>query len=227
VQVTKQRSGKRKPLRVLVVQEDVQLGESLRDALRERGESVYWVRSQREAMAACTQPFDWMVLDVQLSDGSGIALAELAARMRPAPRILAMSNRAEARDALRMAQLGARGLLQKPFTIAEFTATLEQLADNAPEFLPHLVAVVGHTGFREVLDRVRRSMAEQALAMAAGNKTGAARLLGITRQAVQQLIRDLDLSDGTQRPSFEPEAISGEVAKPEPRAEVVGVRRCH
>jgi hypothetical protein len=53
-----------------------------------------------------------------------------------------------------------------------------------------------------VLDRVRRAMAEQALAMAAGNKTGAARLLGITRQAVQQLIRDLELSDGSRRPTY-------------------------
>jgi DNA-binding NtrC family response regulator len=227
VQVTKQRSGQRKPLRVLVVQEDEQLGESLRDVLHERGEIVQWVTSQRDAVAACSQPFDWLVLDVTLSDGSGVALAELSARMRPAPCILAISSGADARDAFRMAQLGARGFLQKPFAIGEFTRMLDQLVDNVPEFLPHLVAVVGHTGFREVLDRVRRSMAEQALAMAAGNKTGAARLLGITRQAVQQLIRDLDLSDGTQRPVFEAELMTGELAKAEPRAEVAGVRRCH
>jgi DNA-binding NtrC family response regulator len=67
-----------------------------------------------------------------------------------------------------------------------------------------MVAIVGRVSFREVLDRVRRSMAEQALAMSAGNKTGAARLLGITRQAVQQLIRDLDLTD-SQRPQPDPE----------------------
>ena len=227
MQLTNPRSGKRKPLRVLVVQEDVQLGESLRDALRERGETVQWVRTQRDAIAAFNQPFDWLVLDAQLSDGSGVALAELAGRMRPAPRILAISSRDGARDAFRMAQLGARGFLQKPFTLSEFMLTLDELVDNAPEFLPHLVAVVGHTGFREVLDRVRRSMAEQALAMSAGNKTGAARLLGITRQAVQQLIRDLDLSDGTQRPVFDTDAVTRELTKAEPRAEVAGVRRCH
>lgn len=220
---TKPRTQKRKPLRVLIVQEDAQLGESLRDALRERGDNVQWVRTQREAFALCSQPFDWMVLDVELSDGSGVTLAELAARMRPAPKILATSSRNEARDAFRMAQLGARGYLQKPFTPSEFTSALDNLADNAPEFLPHLVAVVGYTSFREVLDRVRRSMAEQALAMADGNKTGAARLLGITRQAVQQLIRDLDLYDGLTRPQFDTEATTQEV----PKADVAGVRRCH
>jgi len=78
-----------------------------------------------------------------------------------------------------------------------------------------------------VLDRVRRSMAEQALAMAAGNKTGAARLLGITRQAVQQLIRDLDLSDGS-RPTFTSESEPPtEEPEPDPRpAETGNVSRC-
>jgi DNA-binding NtrC family response regulator len=205
VQLTKQRSGKRKqPLRVLVVQEDVSLGESLRDGLRDWGATVHWVRTLREAIAACAQPFELLVLDTQLPDGSGVALAELAVRTRPAPMLLAVGTRQSAREAFRLAQLGAVGFLQKPVSRSELSLALEQLFEQAPDYLPHMVAIVGRVSFREVLERVRRSMAEQALAMSAGNKTGAARLLGITRQAVQQLIRDLDLSD-SQRPQPEPE----------------------
>ncbi|HKP60585.1 MAG TPA: response regulator [Polyangiales bacterium] len=206
VQLTKQRSGKRKqPMRVLVVQEDIGLGESLRDGLRDWGATVHWVRTLREAIAACAQPFELLVLDTQLPDGSGVALAELAVRTRPAPMLLAVGTRQSAREAFRLAQLGAVGFLQKPVSRSELSLALEQLFEQAPDYLPHMIAIVGRVGFREVLERVRRSMAEQALAMSAGNKTGAARLLGITRQAVQQLIRDLDLTD-SQRPQANAEA---------------------
>jgi DNA-binding NtrC family response regulator len=156
-----------------------------------------------EAIAACSQPFELLVLDAQFPDGSGVTLAELAGRMRPAPLLLAVTSRTAAREAFRMAQLGAVAHLQKPATVADLTITVEQILSRPPEFMPHLIAAVGRVNFRDVLDRVRRAMAEQALAMAGGNKTGAARLLGLTRQAVQQLIRDLDLSDGSQRPGYD------------------------
>lgn len=155
-----------------------------------------------------------MVLDVDLPDGSGVALAEHAARMRPQPIILAISADATPREAFRLAQLGALAFLPKPLSLADFMVSLEAVLDKAPDYVPHLVAVVGHESFRAVLDRVRRAMAEQALALAAGNKTGAARLLGITRQAVQQLIRDLDLNDGQQL---------GDKRRSEPADETSGV----
>ena len=234
---SKQRSSKRKqPVRVLVVQDDVSLGESLRDGLRDWGAEVDWVRSLHEAYEACAQPFRLLVVDVQLPDGSGVTLAERAAQMRPVPMILAVSDCNAAREVFRMAQLGAVGFLQKPFERGELLPILEQLFDDEsgrlpmmvePDYMPHMVAVVGRTNFREVLDRVRRCMAEQALAMAAGNKTGAARLLGITRQAVQQLIRDLDLSDSQQPPAFDADAVTGEVPVPESLPEASGARRCN
>ncbi|HKU38843.1 MAG TPA: response regulator [Polyangiales bacterium] len=209
VQLTKQRLGKRKhPLRALVVEGEVELAESLCDELREWGASVLCVTTLREAIAACAQPFELLVLDLQLPDGSGVALAELVVRARPAPMVLGVGMPHSARDAFRLAQLGAIGFLQKPVARGELDQVLEQLVEQEPDYLPHMVSIVGRVGFREVLDRVRRSMAEQALAMAAGNKTGAARLLGITRQAVQQLIRDLDLNDSSQRPP------PGEVEQP-------------
>lgn len=211
VQLTKQRLGKRKqPMRVLVVEDEVAVGEALCEGLREWGASVEWVRTQREAIAACAQPFELLVLDIQLPDGSGVALAELVVRARPAPMVLAIGAPHSARDAFRLAQLGAVGFLEKPFERPELEQTLEQLFEQSPDYLPHMIAIVGRVGFREVLDRVRRSMAEQALAMSAGNKTGAARLLGITRQAVQQLIRDLELADIPQRPGSGPQPRAAE-----------------
>jgi DNA-binding NtrC family response regulator len=211
VQAAKRR---KQPLRVLVVQEDVALGEAFRDALCEWGANAQCVRTLRDAITACAQPFELLVLDAHLPDGSGVTLAELAGRMRPAPLVLAVTSSTAAREAFRMAQLGAVAHLQKPATIADLTFMVDRVMSRPPEFMPHLIAAVGRVNFREVLDRVRRAMAEQALAMAAGNKTGAARLLGITRQAVQQLIRDLELSDGSQRPAYDTEPPPPEDPEP-------------
>lgn len=191
------------PLRVLVVQEDVALGEAFRDALSDWGANAQCVRTLRDAIAACAQPFELMVVDAHLPDGSGVTLAEFGGQMRPAPLVFAVTCGTAASEAFRMAQLGAVAHLQKPVTVEDLIITLEQVLSRPPEFMPHLIAAVGRVNFRDVLDRVRRAMAEQALAMAGGNKTGAARLLGITRQAVQQLIRDLDLSDNSQRPTYD------------------------
>ena len=199
---------RKQPLRVLIVEGDLQLGEVYRDALCDWGANAQWARSLREAIELSTQPFDMMVLDSTLPDGNGVTLAEHAGRMRPAPLIVAITAPGDARDAFRMAQLGAVAHLEKPATATDLTIAIEYVQSRPPEFMPHLIAAVGRVNFREVLDRVRRAMAEQALAMAAGNKTGAARLLGITRQAVQQLIRDLDLSDGSMRPPFDSSAPS-------------------
>jgi DNA-binding NtrC family response regulator len=79
-------------------------------------------------------------------------------------------------------------------SLADFTATFEALLSNAPDYIPQLVSAVGQEGMRDILDHVRKALAEQALARSSGNKTGAARLLGVTRQAVQQLISDLGLT---------------------------------
>jgi DNA-binding transcriptional LysR family regulator len=43
---------------------------------------------------------------------------------------------------------------------------------------------------RELQTEVRRVMVEQALAKAEGSRSGAARLLSVSRQAVQQMVRE-------------------------------------
>ena len=51
---------------------------------------------------------------------------------------------------------------------------------------------------REMQRSVRRVMVKEALAQADGNRSGAARLLEVSRQAVQQIVRDQDPEDQAQ-----------------------------
>jgi DNA-binding NtrC family response regulator len=107
--------------------------------------------------------------------------------------MIAISGQASANEAFRLGALGVRAYLSKPLSFTELIATIECVLDQAPDLSQLLVASVGRQRFRDVQEQVRRTMAEQALALARGNRTEAARLLGVSRQAVQQLIRDLDI----------------------------------
>jgi two-component system, response regulator RegA len=182
-------------MRALVVEDDDVLGRAITRALEEWGNEVVCCSTLADALVASRSAPDLAIIDVALPDGSGVTLARELARQRPAPLVIAMSGRASANEAFQLGALGVRGYLPKPLSFSDLVATIDSVLEAAPDLSPLLVASVGRRGFREVQEHVRRTMAEQALAVARGNRTEAARLLGVTRQAVQQLIRDLDIHD--------------------------------
>lgn len=187
-------------MKVLVVEDDPDLGPAMRRALEAWGADAVLAQNLREGLDGLEHHPHIVVLDVCLPDGSGVTLAREASRLRPAPLMMAVSGQASADEAFTLASLGVRAYLPKPLSFRDFTKTVEKMIEAAPDLAPLLVTAVGRTPFQEVLALVRRSMAEQALALSDGNRTGAARLLGVTRQAVQHLIRDLELSDDVARP---------------------------
>ena len=182
-------------MRALVVEDDEVLARAITRALEEWGNEVVCCSTLAGALVAARSATDLAIIDVALPDGSGVTLAQELSRQRPAPLVIAMSGRASANEAFQLGALGVRGYLPKPLSFSDLVATIDSVLDAAPDLSPLLVASVGRRGFREVQEQVRRTMAEQALAVARGNRTEAARLLGVTRQAVQQLIRNLDIPD--------------------------------
>ncbi len=187
-------------MRALLVEDDDVLGRAIQRTLEEWGNSVTWCKTLADALRAASSAPDLVVMDVGLPDGSGVTLAEALSTQRPAPLVVAMSGRASASEAFRLGALGVRGYLPKPVSFAELVATIDSLLERAPDLSPLLVASVGKRRFQDVQEQVRRTMTEQALALANGNRTEAARLLGVTRQAVQQLIRNLEIPDAPKRP---------------------------
>jgi DNA-binding NtrC family response regulator len=55
-------------------------------------------------------------------------------------------------------------------------------------------ALVGVRGIEEVVQEIRQSMLSEALTRSQGNRTHAASLLGVTRQAVQQMVGRYDVT---------------------------------
>jgi DNA-binding response OmpR family regulator len=112
-------------MRLLLVEDDRMIGDTLRAALRLDGHAVDWVRDAAAAQATlASERFDVVLLDLGLPKGDGLdVLRELRARHDSTPVIVLT-----ARDALgdRVAGLdaGADDYLVKPFEMDELNARI-------------------------------------------------------------------------------------------------------
>lgn len=129
-----------------------------------------------------------VLLDVRLGDQSAVRIAAAAARKVPAPAVVAISGSATAEEAFELAQHGVRAFVSKAELPAKMGQLLE-LANRVPPLEPVLKAQVGARPWKDAQDAARDVMLEQALAMEEGSQSGAARRLGLTRQAVQSLMQ--------------------------------------
>jgi two-component system nitrogen regulation response regulator GlnG len=176
--------------RVLVVEDDEALRRSLARVVRQWGAQVSEAGSVHEGIELLQENPDLLITDVALPDGDAFKLLELAAARRPAPVSIAVSGQTSTEDAFRLAQVGCRAYLEKPFQLDQLSERVEKALSEAPKIDALVAASVGRTPMRELQTEVRRVMVEQALAKAEGSRSGAARLLSVSRQAVQQMVRE-------------------------------------
>lgn len=115
-------------MRILLVEDNEDLGEAIEKRLRNAGHSVEWVRDGAHvAESAEGGEFDAMVLDLMLPNRDGISLiAELRRRRFNAP-ILVITARSEIDDKVSLLDLGADDYLVKPFDLRELEARLRAL----------------------------------------------------------------------------------------------------
>jgi two-component system, OmpR family, response regulator TctD len=115
-------------MRILLVEDNEDLGEAIEKRLRSAGHSVEWVRDGNDVVsAAMGDDFDAVALDLMLPNRDGIALiAELRRRKFTAP-ILVITARSEIDDKVSLLDLGADDYLVKPFDLRELEARLRAL----------------------------------------------------------------------------------------------------
>ena len=176
--------------RVLIVEDDETLRRSLARVVRQWGAQVSEAGSLTEGIELLHENPDLLITDVALPDGDAFGLLELAAQRRPAPVAIAVSGQTSTEDAFRLAQVGCRAYLEKPFDLDRLAECVEKALSEAPKLDALVAASVGRMPMRELQTEVRRVMVEQALAKAEGSRSGAARLLSVSRQAVQQMVRE-------------------------------------
>lgn len=178
--------------RVLVIEDDVALRTAIVRIIGGWGDAELveagTAAEARKILAESPRP-DLIIIDVWLQDDTAFGVLDAAAELSPAPLIVAMSGKASPDEAFRLAQLGVRAYLHKPFSAQELADTVETARNESPNLEPLITASVGRVPMRELQREVRRVMVKEALAQTEGSRSGAARLLNVTRQAVQQILR--------------------------------------
>ncbi|KKB09113.1 response regulator transcription factor [Devosia chinhatensis] len=115
-------------MRILLVEDNEDLGEAIEKRLRSAGHSVEWVKDGAQVVAmAESEPFDAVTLDLMLPNRDGIGLiSDLRKRKFNAP-ILVITARSEIDDKVSLLDLGADDYLVKPFDLRELEARLRAL----------------------------------------------------------------------------------------------------
>jgi two-component system, OmpR family, response regulator len=121
-------------MRLLLVEDDATLGDAVRDYLVESGHVVDWSTRLAAAREAVSEPFDVILLDWRLPDGSGIEWLR-AVRMREGPNqhvpVLVLTARDQLDDRVEGLDAGADDYLTKPFELAELAARVRAISRRA------------------------------------------------------------------------------------------------
>jgi two-component system, response regulator RegA len=175
--------------RVLIVEDEPALRQSIARMAKDWGALPLEAGDIAEARALLERKPDLMIVDVRLPDGTPFDLVHQAAHATPAPAIIVMSGQATAQEAFKLCDLGAREYVPKPITPDSLLAAVKRAMTCPPNLTPLVKQQVGRAPMRGVTEEVRDEMIEEALALSRGSRAGAAKLLGVSRQAMQQVVR--------------------------------------
>jgi DNA-binding response OmpR family regulator len=121
-------------MRILVVEDDVQLAKQIASALTEAGHDPMVVHNGERALDKTKQkPFDLIVLDVILPGIDGFAVLRHLRSEHMASRVLMLTARGDVKDRVTGLQLGADDYLPKPFAMRELVARVSALGRRYPE----------------------------------------------------------------------------------------------
>jgi two-component system response regulator HydG len=146
--------------RIFVIDDDLDLAESLADVLEARGFEVEIAHTGEEGVARFADgAFDLVFMDVKLPGMNGVDSFLAMKAMRPDARVMLMTGYGVEELLQRAIDSGALGVLHKPFAITEALAVLEDLkvrgtvlvADDDKGFAESLETLLSLSGYRVTL----------------------------------------------------------------------------
>ena len=119
-------------MRILLVEDDLMLGETLKSALEPQGYTVDWLRDGVQALhAIADQHIDLVILDLGLPKLDGMSVLTTVRRKGITTPILILTARDTIGDKVNGLDAGADDYLLKPFDLAELNARLRALTRRA------------------------------------------------------------------------------------------------
>ena len=167
---------------LLIVDDEIDFADALAVFLRHEGYAVATAYTLADARAAIrTQTPQLVVLDVRLPDGSGLDL--LAELRLPRPAVIVLTGFGDVPLAVDAMQRGAIDFLTKPVELPVLSIAVRRALER----------VAARTSGPASLDAVERAHIADVLHAHRGNRTHAARALGISRATLIKKIRDYGL----------------------------------
>jgi DNA-binding response OmpR family regulator len=115
-------------MRVLIIEDEVRLGEFLKRGLSEHACQTTWVTTVADASDALAEShYDAIVLDLSLPDGCGLALLQDWRNAGFNEPVVILSARVNLEDRISGLNLGADDYLSKPFSLEELVARLRAI----------------------------------------------------------------------------------------------------
>jgi DNA-binding response OmpR family regulator len=116
-------------MRILLVEDEIEMAAALRGALARRGFVVDRVRTLEDARIALKEPgVRTVLLDRRLPDGDGLSLLPLLRSMTDPPFVIMLTALGQTMERVEGLDAGADDYLVKPFELDELLARLRAVA---------------------------------------------------------------------------------------------------
>lgn len=112
--------------KILIVEDDLQLGKSLYKFLKLHFSEVVWLQSYQEAFNDLNTTYDIYILDINLKDGNGLELCKEIRKMHREP-ILMLTVYDDEKIVLRSFECGCDDYVNKPFSSSVLLARINAL----------------------------------------------------------------------------------------------------
>ncbi len=129
-------------MKVLLLEDDVELGAAVVEGLRDEGFVVDHVGTLRDAdLQRAVSHYDCLVLDRTVPDGDAIGLVDALRRAGDTTPMLLLTARDRVSDRVAGFEHGADDYLVKPFAFAELIARIRALGRRAVDLVPPVLRV--------------------------------------------------------------------------------------
>jgi DNA-binding NtrC family response regulator len=127
-------------VRVLIVDDDVETAEAVREMFAASAFTVELVPSAEQAIERFRDgTYAVVIADLQLPGESGLELVRRLRREAPATAVVVMTGHASVQSAVTALKLGAADYLVKPANPAQLRQLVEKLARESPAHVPNVV----------------------------------------------------------------------------------------
>lgn len=115
-------------MKILLIEDDLQLGKAVSRALEQSGFEICWVRMIKDALAKLAVPgFAVVLLDLGLPDGSGLSCLQQLRNCGNSTPVLVLTARDTLEDKVSVLDAGADDYVVKPFAVPELVSRIRAL----------------------------------------------------------------------------------------------------